>query len=73
MMLGKTEPRIWTPPLHELTRENTLGYAFCDFCKLLEVDLLPWQKWLAIHALEIIRDGDQWRFRFRYVVIVQRH
>lgn len=70
MMLGKTEPRIWTPPLHELTRENTLGYAFCDFCKLLEVDLLPWQKWLAIHALEIIRDGAQWRFRFRYVVIL---
>lgn len=69
-MFGKTEPRVWTPPLRELTKENTLGYAFCDFCELLEVDLLPWQKWLAIHALEIIRDGNQWRFRFRYVVIL---
>lgn len=69
-MFGKTEPRIWTPPLRELTKENTLGYAFCDFCELLEVELLPWQKWLAIHALEIIRDGNQWRFRFRYVVIL---
>lgn len=70
MMQGKTEPRIWTPPLRELTRETSLGFAFCDFCDALGIDLLPWQKWLAIHALEIVTEGDQWRFRFRYVLIL---
>lgn len=70
MIKGKTEPRVWTPPLQELTRETSLGYAFCDFCEFLEVELLPWQKWLAIHALEVVREGDMWRFRFRFVLIL---
>ena len=70
MLKGKTEPRIWTPPLRELTRETTLGYAFCDFCNEIGAELLPWQKWLAIHALEIVTEGEKWRFRFRYVLIL---
>lgn len=70
MIKGKTEPRIWTPPLQKLTRSTTLGFYFCDFCEALGVDLLPWQKWLAVHALEIVNEGEQWRFRFRYVVIL---
>ena len=70
MIQGKTEPRIWTPPLKKLTKANTLGYAFCDFCEVLGVELLPWQKWLAIHALEIVTEGEQWRFRFRYVLVL---
>ena len=70
MIQGKTEPRIWTPPLKKLTKANTLGYAFCDFCEVLGVELLPWQKWLAIHALEIVTEGKQWRFRFRYVLVL---
>lgn len=70
MLKGKTEPRIWTPPLRELTRETTLGYAFCDFCEAIGVKLLPWQKWLGIHSLEIVPEGDGWRFRFRYVIIL---
>ena len=70
MIKGKTEPRIWTPPLRKLTRETSLGFAFCDFCEALEVNLLPWQKWLAIHALETVDEGDGWRFRFRYVLIL---
>lgn len=70
MIKGKTEPRVWTPPLQELTRETTLGYAFCDFCEAIDVELLPWQKWLAIHALEIVTEGDKWRFRFRYVLVL---
>lgn len=70
MVFGKTEPRIWTKPLCELTRETTLGYAFCDFCDHIGVQLLPWQKWLAVHALEIISEGEQWRFRYRYVLIL---
>ena len=70
MLKGKTEPRVWTPPLRELTRETTLGYAFCDFCEEIGAVLLPWQKWLAIHALEIVEEGEKWRFRFRYVLIL---
>ena len=70
MIKGKTEPRIWTPPLRKLTRETSLGFAFCDFCKVLGVDLLPWQKWLAVHALETVNEGAGWRFRFRYVLIL---
>lgn len=70
MIKGSTEPRVWTPPLHELNRGNTLGYAFIDFCRQFNIELLPWQEWLAIHALEYIVDGEQWRFRFRYVVIL---
>ena len=69
-MFGKTEPRIWTKPLQELTRDTSLGFAFCDFCDALGVELVPWQKWLAIHALEIITEGEQWRFRYRYVLIL---
>ena len=70
MLKGKTEPRVWTPPLRELTRDTTLGYAFCDFCDAIGAELLPWQRWLAIHALEIVDEGEKWRFRFRYVLIL---
>lgn len=70
MIKGKTEPRVWTPPLGDLTEETTLGYSFIEFCKMLEIELLPWQKWLAIHSLEIVYEGDSWRFRFRYVLIL---
>ena len=70
MIRGKTEPRLWTPPLQELTQETTLGFAFCDFCKAIGVELLPWQEWLAIHALEIVIEEDRWRFRYRYVLVL---
>ena len=70
-MKGKTEPRIFTPPLRKLTPKTSLGFMFNDFCKSLEQPLLPWQKWLSIHALEIVGDleGD-WHFRFRYAVVL---
>lgn len=70
MIKGKTEPRLWTPPLTELTEQTSLGFAFCRFCKAIGVELLPWQKWLAIHALEVIQENDKWRFRFRYVLVL---
>lgn len=70
MILGKEEPRIWTKPLRKLTRDTTLGFLFIRFCDEIGVELLPWQKWLAIHALEIVTEGDAWRFRYRYVVIL---
>ena len=70
MIQGKEQPRIWTKPLRKLTRATSLGFAFNDFCESLGIDLLPWQKWLAIHLLEIITEGKQWRFRYRYAVIL---
>jgi hypothetical protein len=69
-MLGKTEPRIWTKPLKKLTPKNSLGFLFCKFCEEIGVELLPWQKWLAEHSLETVTEGKQWRFRYRYVVIL---
>lgn len=70
MIYGCEEPRIYTPPLRDLTPETTLGYEVIEFANdVLRVELLPWQKWLVIHALEIIDDtADGWRLRFRIVV-----
>ena len=70
MRLGKTEPRIWTPPLRELTPETTLGYDVIDFAhECLSLDLLPWEEWLFIHSLEIVGSFDgEWRLRYRVVL-----
>ena len=71
-MLGKTEPRIWTPPLRELTSETSLGFAAIEYAEtILEMELYPWQKWALIHALEIIGDlSVDWKFRFRTILFM---
>lgn len=68
-MMGKTEPRIWTPPLRKLTKKTSLGFAAVEYAKtILGMDLYPWQEWALIHALEIVGDLERnWRFRFRIV------
>ena len=49
---GITTPRIFTPPLRELTPETSNGYAVIEFAeKFLHVHLFPWQKWLLIRWL----------------------
>lgn len=56
-MLGSEVPRIWTPPLRELTPETSLGFAAVDFAReVCGMDLFPWQRWLLIHALELAGD-----------------
>ena len=67
---GITEPRIYTPPLRELTPDTSIGYEVIDFAEnVLKINLTPWQKWLAIHALEVIDDEeDGWRLRYRIVI-----
>lgn len=71
MVKGKEEPRIFTPPLRELTRETTAGYEAIDFAEnVLGVTLMPWQKWLLIHALEVVDYPDGWRFRFRTIIVL---
>lgn len=70
-LLGRTEPRLWTRPLRELTPETSLGFEVIAFAlAILGIDLYPWQKWLLIHALELLDDG-QYRFR-RVIVLVAR-
>ena len=71
MIKGKETPRIFTPPLRKLTPKTSLGYMFCDFCESLGEPLLPWQRWLSIHALEIVGSfPEDWSFRFRYIVVL---
>lgn len=68
MLVGSVEPRLWTPPLRELTAETSRGFEVIDFAKsVLGVRLRPWQEWLLIHALEILPDG---RYRFRRVTVL---
>jgi hypothetical protein len=66
--VGAEEPRIWTPPLRPLTEETTHGFSVIKFAKdVIGIDLLPWQKWLLVHALEL---DDGGLFRFRNVVVL---
>ena len=71
-MTGKTEPRLFTQPLRELTRDTTLGYDVIDYSEqVLKQKLYPWQEWFFIHALEIVGDlNTRWRFRFRTVLLL---
>ena len=71
-MMGKTEARIFTPPLRELTEDTSLGFACIEYAKtVLRKKLYPWQEWALIHSLEIIGElGKEWRFRFRTVLFL---
>jgi hypothetical protein len=63
---GVEMPRLFTPPLAPLTPENSDGFACIAFAeRILKLVLLPWQKWLLIHALELLPDKT---YRFRIVV-----
>lgn len=65
---GSEVPRVFTPPLRELTPATTAGFAVIEFAaEVLGITLLPWQKWLLIHALEMLDDGT---FRFRTVLVL---
>ena len=78
-LLGSTTPRIWTPPLVAgrpgpcgcgcaLTPATSLGFSAAQFAEeVLGFALIPWQRWLLIHALELRTDG---RFRFRTVLVL---
>lgn len=66
-LLGNQVPRVYTPPLRELTEETSLGFALIVFAEMIGVPLLPWQQWLAIHMLELLENG---KFRFRTVVLL---
>lgn len=79
VVLGETVPRLFTRPLVEgppgdcgcgcaLTPETSDGFEFVEFAELvLGVPPDPWQRWLAIHAMELLPDG---RPRFRRVLVL---
>lgn len=51
-----------------LTPQTSLGFSAIDFATdIIGVPPLPWQRWLLIHALELLPDR---RFRYRNVVIL---
>jgi hypothetical protein len=65
---GRTEPRLWTRPLRELSPETSLGFEVIEFALVvLGIELYPWQQWLLIHALELLADGT---YRFRRVIVL---
>jgi len=67
-LLGSETPRVFTPPLRRLTRKTSAGFECIAFAEsVLGIELLPWQKWLLVHALELLPDGT---FRFRTVVLL---
>ena len=73
MILGRTEPRIWTRPLRKLTPKTSLGFAAIDYAKdVMNMELYPWQEWALIHIFEVVGDLDDpdWTFRYRTVVIM---
>lgn len=78
-ILGSTLPRIFPEPLvtgapgecgcgcaH--TRQSTYGFAVADFAEyVIRMPLDPWQRWLVIHAGELLPDG---RPRFKKLLII---
>ena len=71
---GSTEPRIFTPPLRELTPETSWGFECIDFIEnVLGWTLLPYQKWLYVHALEKSLDGKGFRFQTLVILISRQN
>lgn len=72
-ILGRTEPRLFTPALVELTPATTYGYAVITFAAdVLGLVLDPWQQWLVIHAGELLADGRTPRFRYVLVLVARQ-
>lgn len=71
---GSTEPRLHTPPLQELTSDTSWGFECIEFVEnVLGWKLLPWQRWLYIHALEKSEDGVGFRFQTLVVLIARQN
>lgn len=61
-------PRLYTPPLVELTPATSYGFDVVWFAEhVLRTPLDPWQQWLVIHAGELLADGSP---RFRTVLVL---
>lgn len=70
-VLGSTTPRLWTPPLRELTPATSYGFDVIEFADaVLRHPLDPWEQWLVIHGCELLPTGLP-RFR-KLLVCVSR-
>ena len=57
-LLGSELPRLFTPPARELTPQTTRGFEAIAFAtEVLGIDLMPWQRWLLVHLLELTEQG----------------
>jgi phage terminase large subunit-like protein len=73
VLVGSETPRIWTRPLRELTPETSLGFEVIQFSEqILGIELLPWQKWLFIHGLEL-KPGGTYRFRTVLTLVARQN
>lgn len=71
MLLGHEVPRVYTPPLRELTPDTSLGFECIEFAEAIGFRLVPWERWLLVHALEVVGDFDgHWALRFRTVLVL---
>ena len=73
-LLGRTEPRLWTRPLRELSPETSLGFEAVEFSEqVLGRRLHPWQKWFLVHSMELAPGSfvsDEFpQFRFKTVIL----
>jgi hypothetical protein len=66
-LVGKTTPRLYTPPLRPLNRRTSRGYEIVDFAELAGEPFLPWGQWLVKHAFELNPDGT---YRFRVILVL---
>src|ERR1700748_2033274 len=67
VVLGRTQPRLWTPPLRELTPDTSYGFDVIDFAQAIGWPLDEWEQEAVIRGGELLPDG---RPRFRFVLII---
>jgi hypothetical protein len=71
--VGSEAPRIWTKPRRRLTRASSRGFEVIDFAQdILGIELLPWQKWFLVHALELNAD-ETYRFRTLLCLVARQN
>lgn len=71
-LTGLAKPRLYPEPLRPLNARTSHGYEVIQFAEQVGEPLLPWQKWAATHAMELL-PGGQYRFRVVLVVVARQN
>jgi hypothetical protein len=70
---GSVTPRLWTPPLRELTPDSSYGFDVIEFARdVLRHPLDPWQEFAVIHAGELLED-DTVRFALILILVSRQN
>jgi hypothetical protein len=84
VLVGSTTPRLFTNPLVTgspgpcgcgcaLSPSSSLGFQAVRFAEdIVRVELLPWQRWLLIHLLELV-PGGKLRFSRALILIARQN